>query len=77
MLFGPGLCQGDVRREQECVGPQSLHLTCPWRVGRVTLTIGEGGDFDTDPTTDDEGLVWGGAVAGLSVGMRLTEAQRE
>jgi beta-lactamase regulating signal transducer with metallopeptidase domain len=49
----------------------------PWRTGSVTLTLGAGGDFDTDPTTDDEGVVWGGATAGLLVGMRLAEGQRQ
>ena len=49
----------------------------PWRVGRVTLTIGEGGEFDRDPTTDDDGIVWGGTVAGLQVGMRLPDERRQ
>jgi hypothetical protein len=49
----------------------------PWRVGRVSMTIGEGGGFETDPTTDEDGVVWGGVVAGLHVGMRLAEGRRQ
>lgn len=49
----------------------------PWRVGRVTMTVGEGGEFETEPSTDDEGIVWGGVVAGLRVGMRLPEGRRD
>lgn len=49
----------------------------PWRVGSVTMTLGHAGKFETTPTTDDEGIVWGGVVAGLRVGMRLPEGRRQ
>ncbi|MDX1534263.1 MAG: VOC family protein, partial [Thermoplasmata archaeon] len=29
----------------------------PWRVGSVTMTIGAGGEFETQSTTDEEGIV--------------------
>jgi beta-lactamase regulating signal transducer with metallopeptidase domain len=49
----------------------------PWRVGAVPMTIGAGGKFDGEPMTDEEGIVWGGTVAGLRVGMRLPEGKKQ
>jgi hypothetical protein len=48
----------------------------PWRVGSVSMTIGEGKPLDTKATTDEDAIVWGIPTAGLRVGMRLKQGER-